>query len=124
MIRGVRGATTVQANEENQIVTNTKSLVEDMVLKNNIEVDSISHVLISVSGELNATFPAKSLRQIPGWVYVPVMCMQEIDVPNSLGYCIRVMMVVNTTVRQEEIKHVFHHEAKQLRPDLMQRLGE
>src|SRR5699024_355465 len=67
MIRGVRGATTVTENTETQILTNTKVLVEDMVAKNNITPDTISHVFISVTKEINAAFPAKSLRQIPNW---------------------------------------------------------
>ncbi|WP_099158357.1 chorismate mutase [Virgibacillus ndiopensis] len=118
MIRGVRGATTVTENDELQILSNTKSLVEEMVKNNKVKVESISHVFISVTKDLNAGFPAKSLRQIQGWKYVPVMCMTEIDVPNSLKNCIRVMMVVNTDVAQSQIKHVFHNEAIRLRPDL------
>ncbi|WP_188453864.1 chorismate mutase [Virgibacillus oceani] len=119
MIRGLRGATTVTKNEEKEIHTNTRLLVEEMVRKNNVEVESISHVFISVTKDLNAGFPAKSLRQIDGWTYVPVMCMTEIDVPNSLAMCIRVMMIVNTEIEQQEIKHVFQNGAVSLRPDLV-----
>src|SRR5699024_4776212 len=121
MIRGVRGATTVTENTETQILTNTKALVEDMVAKNNITADTISHVFISVTKEINAAFPAKSLRQIPNWTYVPVIGMKEYDVPNSLSQCIRVMMAVNTTTEQEKIQHVVHNEAIKLRPDLIQK---
>src|SRR5690625_6466370 len=124
MIRGVRGATTVTENTETQILTNTKALVEDMVAKNNITADTISLVFISVTKEINATFPAKSLRQIPNWTYVPVMCMTEIDVPNSLSHCIRVMIVVNTTTEEDKIQHVFHNEAIKLRPDIIQKRSE
>ncbi|MBP2256378.1 chorismate mutase [Virgibacillus campisalis] len=120
-MRGIRGATTVTENNETQILINTKTLVEEMVSKNNVIVETISHVFISVTEDLNATFPAKSLRQIPGWTYVPVMCMKEIDVPNSLSRCIRVMMVVNTKIEQDSIQHVFHNDATQLRPDLIQK---
>jgi len=121
MTRGVRGATTVQHNEENEMKTNTKQLIEEMVAKNKIKPEDISHVFISVTKDLNATFPTKSLREIPGWVYVPVMCMQEMEVPNSLAKCIRVMMVVNTETKQQEIQHVYHHDAVQLRPDLIKK---
>lgn len=124
MVRGVRGATTVPENEEQQIITNTKKLVEDMVNKNNINEMEISHILISVTNDINAGFPAKALRQIPGWTFVPVMCMKEIDVPNSLKLCIRVMMVVNKEMDQQDVKHIFQNEAIQLRPDLIQKKGE
>ncbi|MEN1969156.1 chorismate mutase [Lentibacillus sp. N15] len=124
MMRGVRGATTVSKNDEREIVSNTKELVEEMVDRNGIKPEDISHVFISVTRDVTAAFPAKSLRQIPGWVYVPVMCMQEIEVPGSLPRCIRVMMVTNTKVDQQDIHHVFHYEAKQLRPDLIEKAGK
>ncbi|RDW22049.1 chorismate mutase [Oceanobacillus chungangensis] len=119
MSRGVRGATTCTANDEKQMITNTRVLVEEMIEKNNIDPSDVSHVFISVTKDLTATFPAKALREIQGWTYVPVMCMAEIDVQNSLPSCIRIMMVVNTDKSQQEIKHVFHNEAIKLRPDLI-----
>ncbi|PAV29494.1 chorismate mutase [Virgibacillus profundi] len=124
MTRGIRGATTVHENEEKLIINNTKLLVDEMVQKNNIMATDVSHVFISVTKDLNAAFPAKSLREIPGWTYVPVMCMAEIDVPGSLPACIRVMMVVNTTEEQKDVKHIFHNDAIKLRPDLVNRGGE
>lgn len=124
MTRGVRGATTVTENNEEQILSHTKRLVEEMVHKNDIKPESVSHVFISVTNDINATFPAKSLRDIEGWTYVPVMCMTEIDVPGSLAKCIRVMMVITTEKEQHEIQHVFHHEAVQLRPDLLKGAGD
>lgn len=122
-MRGVRGATTVMTNEEQTIVANTKELIEEMIQKNRIQPEDVSHVFVSATSDLTATFPAKSLRQIPGWVYVPIMCMQEIDVSGSLDKCIRVMMVTATTLDQREVEHIFHHEAKQLRPDLVKKAG-
>lgn len=123
MIRGVRGATTVMENTEQAIVTNTKELIEDMIRQNGVQPEDVSHVFVSGTSDLTAVFPAKSLRQIPGWVYVPVMCMQEMDVTGSLARCIRVMMVTDTTLDQQEVEHIFHHEAKQLRPDLVKKAG-
>lgn len=118
--RGVRGATTVTKNEETEMVQRTKELIEEIVALNEIEPEQISHIFISVTKDINATFPSKALRQLDGWTHVPVMCMQEIEVPGSLGKCIRVMMVINTDKSQEVIQHVYHHEAVKLRPDLME----
>lgn len=119
MIRGIRGATTVLKNDEKEILDKTRILVQEMIAANQVEVTTISHVLISVTKDLNAGFPAKSVREMPGWSYVPVMCMTEIDVPGSLPKCIRVMMVVNTSNSQREIRHIFQNEAVKLRPDLV-----
>ncbi len=120
MVRGIRGATTVTENSVDEIMRETKKLVLEMVKKNNVKPADISHVLFSTTSDLNAAFPAKVAREMPGWTYVPVMCMQEIDVPNSLPKCIRIMMVVNTDLKQDEIKHVFLNKAIVLRPDLVQ----
>lgn len=119
MIRGVRGATTVVHNEAQEVLTNTKQLVITMIDANHIKPDTVSNVLVSVTSDINATFPAKPIRELEGWNYVPVMCMQEIDVPGSLEKCIRIMMTVNTELAQDEIKHIYHNEAKKLRPDLL-----
>jgi len=118
MMRGFRGATTVENNDEKEILTETKKLLLQMIESNHIEPASISHVFFSVTEDLNACFPAKVSRQIEGWKYVPVMCMREIDVPNSLPKCIRVMLVASTELQQDEIQHIFLNNAVQLRPDL------
>lgn len=119
MMRGFRGATTVKENDEAEILEETEKLVKMMVEKNDIKPEQISHVFFSVTEDLNATFPAKVSRRISGWKYVPVMCMREIDVPGSLEKCIRVMLVAETELKQDEVEHVFLNDAVKLRPDLM-----
>ncbi|WP_138416976.1 chorismate mutase [Aquibacillus sediminis] len=120
MIRGIRGATTVAQNNEAEMLDHTQQLIEEMVHANQVEPSDIASVFISLTADLNATFPAKALRNIGReWTYVPVMCMKEIEVPNSLEKCIRVMMTVNTEHSQQAIHHVYHYEAKKLRPDLI-----
>src|SRR5690625_3485342 len=90
-----------------------------MIGLNQIHPDMISHVFFSVTDDLNAVFPAKVSRQIEGWKHVPVMCMREIDVPGSLEKCIRVMLVANTPLQQQEVEHVYLNDAVKLRPDLV-----
>ena len=111
MMRGFRGATTVIRNEEEEMLCETKKLVETMVQKNEIKPEDISHVFFSLTDDLNATFPAKVSRLIDGWRHVPVMCMKEVDVPNSLENCIRVMLVAKTDLAQEQVEHIFLNEA-------------
>lgn len=118
MIRGVRGATTIKENRESEIVDETERLLRKMVTENSIEPDRVASVLISVTNDITATFPARALRRLDGWTYVPVMCMREIPVPQSLPYCIRVMMHVNTSIPQKDISHIYLNDAIVLRPDL------
>ncbi|SEN42953.1 chorismate mutase [Amphibacillus marinus] len=119
MIRGIRGATTVNENIATDIIDRTRALVLEIIALNQIKASDVASVLVSVTTDLNAAFPAKPIRELAGWSYVPVMCMNEIDVPGGLPRCIRIMLTVNTMIEQEKIIHVYHHEAKKLRPDLL-----
>lgn len=68
-----------------------------------------------MTDDLNACFPAQAAREI-GWTDVPLMCMREIPVPGSLGMCIRVLLHVNTTRSNTEVRHVYLRDAIKLRP--------
>src|SRR5687767_935704 len=85
LIRGIRGATTVNENEEDVILKATEELIHEMIRKNDIRPENVAQVIMTVTEDLTATFPAKALRTLSGWTYVPVMRMQEIPVPNGLG---------------------------------------
>ncbi|WP_026584604.1 chorismate mutase [Bacillus sp. J33] len=118
MIRGVRGAVTVKENNETEIIEATRMLIRQMIQENNIEAEAVASVFISVTEELTAAFPAKAMRSLEGWTYVPVMCMREIPVEGSLPKCIRVMMHVNSDSPQHNISHIYLRDAVRLRPDL------
>lgn len=118
MIRGIRGATTVTNNDASEIVDATEELLREMIRANDVKASDVASVLISVTDDLTAAFPAQALRRIEGWTYVPVMCMREIPVPGSLQRCIRVMMTAETPKAQEEVVHIYLRNAVQLRPDL------
>ncbi len=117
-VRGIRGATTVQHNETEEILRETTLLLDEIVRANEISPEDIGSVFVTVTQELTATFPARAIRQMPGWELVPLMCSVEIPVKNSLPRCIRLMVMVNTEKRQDEIIHIYLNEAKALRPDL------
>lgn len=118
LIRGVRGAITVSSNTEEEIISATEELLAKVIELNQISPDSVASAFISTTADINAAFPAKAMRKFEGWTYVPVMCMREIPVPNSLKMCIRIMMHVNTNKLQEDIVHVYLRDAIALRPDL------
>jgi chorismate mutase len=118
MIRGIRGATTIKENNRQEILTATEQLLRDMITENHIEAADVAQVVFSVTDDIDAAFPAAAARQIDGWTFVPVISMREIPVPGSLPMCIRILMTVNTTAKQEEINHVYQNGAIVLRPDL------
>lgn len=118
MIRGIRGAITVKENNANEMVANTKILLDEMIEKNEIVPENVVQVLITTTEDLDAVFPARAMRMLDGWTYVPVMCMREIPVVNSLEKCIRIMMTVETDIPQDQIDHIYLEGAIVLRPDL------
>ena len=93
--KGIRGAITVDYNSEGDIKNATLELLNEMIKKNNIDKDRISHVIFTTTDDLNAAFPAKFARLDLGWDKVAMMCFHELDVPESLKMCLRIMIVVN-----------------------------
>ncbi|HZG57457.1 chorismate mutase [Paenibacillus sp.] len=119
--RGIRGATTVEHNEEQEILSATAELLSTIVADNGLSPEDIAYVYITVTTDLDATFPARAIRGMDGWDLVPLMCGLEIPVKGALPRCIRLLVTVNTTKSQKEINHVYLNEARALRPDLAKR---
>jgi chorismate mutase len=117
-VRGIRGAITVHENTEQQMLEATTELIQAMVTANDLQPADVGAVFITVTPDLNATFPARAVRYLSGWELVPLMCSQELDVPNGLPQCIRLMMIYNTSKPQAQVQHVYLREAVKLRPDL------
>jgi chorismate mutase len=115
--RGVRGATTVDRNDREEILTATRQLLALMIHRNGIDKHDVASAVFTVTKDLDAEFPALAARQL-GWLEVPMLCGYEIAVPGSLARCVRVLVHWNTDVPQEEIQHVYVRDAMKLRPDL------
>ena len=93
--KGIRGAIIVDENSSAAIGAATIKLLNEILSKNKIEVDMISHAIFTLTPDLNADFPAKYARINLKWKEVPMMCFHELDVPNSLQKCLRGLIVVN-----------------------------
>jgi len=118
-VRGIRGATTVDADEPDLILDATRELLEAMLDANGIEAfEVIASIFFTTTPDLCSTFPAEAARAL-GMNMVPLICNQEIPVPNRLPRCVRVMMQVNTQKGQDEMRHIYLREARALRPDLV-----
>jgi chorismate mutase len=117
MCRGVRGATTVERNTREEILRSARQLLALMIRRNHIEADDVASAIFSVTADLNAEFPALAARQL-GWLDVPLLCTNEIPVPDSLPMCVRILVNWNTDKPQKDITHIYIKEAIQLRPDL------
>lgn len=93
--KGIRGAITVDENSCEAIKCATLELLNALLEDNNISISMISHVIFTLTNDLNAAFPAKYARLNLGWNETAMMCFHELDVPVSLEKCLRVLIVVN-----------------------------
>ncbi len=115
--RGVRGATTVEENTRDAILRGARQLLALMIRRNGIEAADVASAIFSVTPDLDAEFPALAARQL-GWLDVPLLCTNEIPVPESLPRCVRILINWNTPKTQDAIAHIYIKAAIQLRPDL------
>ncbi len=116
-VRGIRGAVQVEANTPEAILDAARRLITEMVRANGVEPDDVAAVIFTCTSDLDATFPAEAARAL-GWDRVPLLCSREMEVPGSMPRVLRVLMLVNTTLTQDEVVHVYLGEAERLRPDL------
>ena len=114
LVRGVRGATTVEANTVEAILEATRELLDAMLKANDIDAEYIASALFTTTPDLNAEFPALAARDLG----VALMCAAEINKPGALQMCLRILLHVNTEKAARDIKHVYLRGAKQLRPDI------
>lgn len=118
LVRGIRGATTVEANTKEDILEAAAELLTAIVEANQVEHDNVASIIFSTSPDLNAEFPAVAARTL-GWTDVALMCGHEMGVPGSLPKCLRILMHVNTDLGLRDVKHIYLRGARALRPDLV-----
>ena len=113
--RGIRGAITVSANNKGSILAATEKLLVEMAQANKIEIKDIAAIFFTTTPDLNAEFPASATREL-GWPSnLALLCGHEMNVPNDLPRCLRILMLVNTEKGPDEITHVYLGEAKKLK---------
>jgi len=115
-VRGIRGATTVRSNDADAIYDATLELLNTLVDLNGVRPEDVGYIWFTVTEDLNAAFPADAARAGLGWIDVPLICGREIPVPGALGRCVRVLLAWNTAKTQADVRHVFLHGARVLRP--------
>lgn len=113
--RGIRGAIRVSANNKGSILAATGKLLVEMTQANKIEIKDIAAIFFTTTPDLNAEFPASATREL-GWPSdLALLCGHEMNVPNDLPRCLRILMLVNTEKGPDEITHVYLGEAKKLK---------
>ncbi len=117
-VRGVRGATTVEANTFEAIKSAVLELMAAIENANNIHPKEIVSATFSATSDIDVIFPAQIARSRAEWEFVPLLDVQQMYVKGGLSRCIRVLLHINSYLEQSKIQHIYLNGAKDLRPDL------
>jgi chorismate mutase len=116
VLRAVRGATSVAEDTSEAIREGTAELLGEVLARNDLTADDLVSIIFTATADLTADFPAVAAREI-GLSLVPLLCTREIPVVGALGMCIRVMVHCYAPA-DRPMRHVYLHDARQLRTDL------
>jgi chorismate mutase len=116
-MRAVRGATTVERDENEILIKATAELIQEMMKRNDLTKDDLVSLIFTATPDLTSEFPAAAARSL-GISDVPLLCATEIAVRGAIPRCVRVMMHVYTDRDYSTLRHVYLGDARQLRTDL------
>ncbi|MFN2569287.1 MAG: chorismate mutase [Candidatus Dormibacteria bacterium] len=120
-VRGIRGATTVDEDQPEQILAATRELLEQLIRLNPLDPEEVAGVWFTTTPDLRSEFPAVAARQL-GWVDVPLLCGHEMDTvpsnPRSIPRCIRVLILLNTELPQSAMRFVYSRGALAIKAEL------
>jgi chorismate mutase len=118
-VRAIRGATQVEANDRDAILTGSAELVLAVLERNQLVPDDLISAIFTVTPDLTADFPAYAARKA-GLTDVPLLCATEIPVPGAMPRVVRMLAHVETPKQRLELRHVYLRGAAGLRTDLPQ----
>ena len=116
LVRGIRGATTVEASVE-AILEATRELLGAMLKANEVDTELVASAFFTTTPDLTAEFPALAARDMVG-TNVALMCGHEMNKPGALQMCLRILLHVNTEKASRDMKHVYLRGARVLQPDI------
>ena len=116
-VRGIRGATTVESNSVEAILTATQELLAAIVTANNVNPEDVASAIFTVTPDLNAAFPARAAREF-GWHHVPLLSAVEIETNEGLPRTVRTLIHWNTERPIYDVRHIYLRDAVRLRPDI------
>jgi len=116
-VRAIRGASTCDVDEPDHVGVVTRELLNEMLGRNNVDLDDVISVFFTTTPDLISTFPASAARDI-GFGTIPLMCASEIPVPGAKARVVRIMMHAYSELPRDQIRHVYLRDAQSLRDDL------
>lgn len=119
MIRALRGATQLTADDADEMAVAVVELLSAMLERNGITTGDLVSVIFTSTPDLHSTFPAAAARTLDIGD-VPLICAQEIDVVGALPRVVRVMAHAELDRPRQNVVHVYLRGAEVLRQDLAQ----
>ncbi len=116
-VRALRGATTLQADTREQVIERTQEMIRELFQRNGLTQDHLVSLVFTATDDIRSAFPAEAAREA-GITLVPLLCARELQIDGGIERCIRVLAHAYTTRSVAELRHVYLHEARQLRTDL------
>jgi chorismate mutase len=120
-VRGIRGATTAEANTEEAITAATDELLRQLVDLNDLDPAEIGFAYFTTTHDLTAEYPAYAARKL-GWLDVPLLCGHDMDVrlpnPRGIPMCIRILLLYNTPKPQSAMRFAYLRGARAIKADL------
>lgn len=117
--RGLRGATTVDADSKQEVISTTAELLKEMMERNGLTKADLISIIFTATPDIKSEFPAAAARSI-GISDIPLLCASELDITGAIPMVIRVLMHVQTDKDYSTLRHVYLRKAEPLRTDLRQ----
>lgn len=116
-VRAIRGATTLDVDERDQLISRTQELIRVLFERNELVEDDLISIVFTATDDLHSAFPAEAAREA-GITHVPLLCARELDVDAGIPRCIRILVHCYTQRGPTALRHPYLHGARQLRTDL------
>lgn len=118
MIKAVRGAVQVEADDKEKVSAVVREMISQIISQNKIETADIVSIFFTSTDDIKSVNPAAALRMGGGFEDTPLFCAQEPDTEGAMPRVIRVLVTCNNFEADQNIKHIYSGGAEKLRPDL------
>lgn len=112
----IRGATTIDEDNKEEIFRAVKQLLDEIFQANELKKEEVRGFLFSLTTDIHSYHPAKAAREA-GYDFAPLFSAMEPDIIGGLKSCIRLMLFAEFT-RERQAKHIYQKGAKILRKDI------
>jgi chorismate mutase len=116
-VRALRGATTLEVDERDHLIERTQEVMSALFARNGLTEDDLISIVFTATSDIHSAFPAEAARDA-GFTHVPLMCARELEIDGGIPRCVRLLIHAYTDRPATDLRHVYLHEARQLRTDL------